>query len=62
MAGVVDPPAEHMFCKGVRAAAKRTLGLLVRNRKEPLPYDTVMAMGPCMLLGGPTAADRCMSC
>ncbi|GIL92635.1 hypothetical protein Vretifemale_20134 [Volvox reticuliferus] len=53
LAGVVDPPTKHVWCKGVRAAAKRQLGVAVKNRKEPLGLETVQAIVELQLCGAP---------
>jgi integrase len=37
-------PTKHALCKDVRAAAKRALGLLIKNRKEPLDLDVCLAI------------------
>ena len=57
MAGVEAPPTKHMMCKGVRAAAKRQLGLAVRNRKEPLTLEDAGAIAQLLLAGVPRLHD-----
>ena len=57
MAGVEAPPTKHVMCKGVRAAAKRQLGLAVRNRKEPLTLEDAGAIAQLLLAGVPRLHD-----
>ena len=37
-------PTKHQMCKSVREAAKRELGTQVKNRKDPVSLETLLAM------------------
>lgn len=52
LCGVGVSPTQHPLCKAVRQAAKRTLGLTVRNRKEPLPFEVLHALVDTAAPGG----------
>lgn len=44
-------PTKHPLCKAVRAGCKRTIGVAVHNRKEPLSLETVTAAVELLLTG-----------
>jgi hypothetical protein len=67
LAGVAVSPTKHVWCKAVRSAAKREIGLAVKNRKEPLTLEVLVCLvslltGPCGALHELMLATYIMVC